>query len=64
MVMEFDRRQTVKPVESMNGLAAKPIHTVHSVLNNPVTGSGLRRSILTASSVGLCHWNFGCSEER
>ncbi|XP_019167749.1 PREDICTED: E3 ubiquitin-protein ligase RFWD3 [Ipomoea nil] len=64
MVMEFDRRQTVKPVESMNGLAAKPIHTVHSVLSNPVTGSGLRRSILTASSVGLCHWNFGCSEER
>ncbi|CAH9063042.1 unnamed protein product [Cuscuta epithymum] len=64
MIMEFDRRQTMRSVECIEGLAVKPIHTMHSVLNSPERGSGSRRSILSASSVGLCHWNFGCNGQR
>ena len=63
MVMVFDMRQTVRPVESMMGLTCNPIHTVHSLSPELSFLSGVR-SLLTASSVGLCHWNFGSSEER
>ncbi|XP_052174977.1 uncharacterized protein LOC127789921 isoform X2 [Diospyros lotus] len=63
MVMVFDMRQTVRPVESMVGLTCNPIHTVHSLSPELSFLSGVR-SLLTASSVGLCHWNFGSSEER
>ncbi|VFR01840.1 unnamed protein product [Cuscuta campestris] len=64
MVMEFDRRQTMRHVECINGFAVNPIHTMHSILTQPESSSGSRRSILSASSVGLCQWNFGCNEER
>lgn len=63
MVLEFDLRQTLRPVESMIGLTSNPIHTVLSLSADLAVDSGIR-SVLTASSVGLCHWNFGCSEEK
>lgn len=62
MVLQFDRRQTTRPVESMTGLTGNPVHTVHS-LTSPTLGDGIR-SVLSASSVGLCHWNFGSSDVR
>lgn len=62
MVLQFDRRQTTRPVESITGLTGNPVHTVCS-LSDPTLGAGVR-SILSASSVGLCHWNFGRSDER
>ncbi|KAL3536228.1 hypothetical protein ACH5RR_004689 [Cinchona calisaya] len=63
MVLEFDLRQTLRPVESMTGLTSNPIHTVLSLSADLAVDSGIR-SVLTASSVGLCHWNFGSSEEK
>ncbi|MCD7465374.1 hypothetical protein HAX54_001184 [Datura stramonium] len=63
MVLQFDRRQTMRPVESMTGLTGNPVHTVRSLSADPTLGAGVR-SVLSASSVGLCHWNFGSSDER
>ncbi|KAM2467592.1 hypothetical protein FF1_009357 [Malus domestica] len=58
----FDMRQTAGPVESRRGLSNNPIHTVHSLSHNSALPSGAR-SVLSASSIGLCLWNFGCAEE-
>ncbi|CAI9097954.1 OLC1v1034481C1 [Oldenlandia corymbosa var. corymbosa] len=63
MVLEFDLRQTSRPVDSMVGLTDNPVHTIYSLSADSALSSG-RRSVLTASSAGLCHWNFGSSEER
>nr|XP_016469046.1 PREDICTED: E3 ubiquitin-protein ligase RFWD3 isoform X1 [Nicotiana tabacum] len=63
MVLQFDGRQTMKPVECMTGLTGNPVHTVCSLSADPTLGAGVR-SVLSASSVGLCHWNFGSGEER
>ena len=62
-LLVFDMRQTLRPLESFDGLTCNPIHTVHSLLPDLTLPSGVR-SLLTASSVGLCHWNFGGNEER
>lgn len=59
--MVFDMRQTSMPVESLNGLSPNPIHTIESLSQNSSYGP---RSILTASSIGLCLWNVDCPEER
>ncbi|XP_016542806.2 E3 ubiquitin-protein ligase RFWD3 [Capsicum annuum] len=63
MVLQFDRRQTMRPVESLTGLTGNPVHTVCSLSADPTLGAGVR-SVLSASSVGLCHWNFASSDER
>ncbi|KAL2487336.1 Transducin/WD40 repeat-like superfamily protein [Abeliophyllum distichum] len=63
MLVQFDMRQTMRPVESMTGLTGNPIHTVHSLSADSSVGSGIKR-VLTASSAGLCYWDFGRSEER
>ncbi|KAL6987345.1 RING-type E3 ubiquitin transferase [Sarracenia purpurea var. burkii] len=63
MLLVFDMRQTLRPVESMVGLACNPIHSVHSLLPDLTFPSGVR-GLLTASSVGLCQWNFGGNEKR
>ncbi|XP_075079753.1 uncharacterized protein LOC107827739 [Nicotiana tabacum] len=63
MVLQFDGRQTTRPVECMTGLTGNPIHTVCSLSADPTLSAGVR-SVLSASSVGLCHWNFGSGEER
>ncbi|XP_057478678.1 uncharacterized protein LOC130766025 [Actinidia eriantha] len=62
-LLVFDMRQTLRPLGSFDGLTCNPIHTVHSLLPDLTLPSGVR-SLLTASSVGLCHWNFGGNEER
>ncbi|GFS45728.1 transducin/WD40 repeat-like superfamily protein [Actinidia rufa] len=62
-LLVFDMRQTLRPVELFDGLTCNPIHTVLSLLPDLTLPSGVR-SLLTASSVGLCHWNFGGNEER
>ncbi|KAG5556834.1 hypothetical protein RHGRI_007178 [Rhododendron griersonianum] len=63
MLLVFDMRQTLKPVESVVGLTSNPIHTMYSLLPDSTLPSGVR-SLLTASSGGLCQWNFGAIEER
>ncbi|KAK3043057.1 hypothetical protein RJ639_002625 [Escallonia herrerae] len=63
MVLAFDMRQTRRPVESIADLTCNPIHTLHSLSPDPTVPSGVR-TILSASSVGLCEWNFGASEQR
>ncbi|XVF07838.1 hypothetical protein REPUB_Repub06bG0174200 [Reevesia pubescens] len=61
-ILVFDMRQTARPLESVNGLTSNPVHTIHS-LHNSTISSGVA-AILSASSVGICHWSFGGSEER
>lgn len=63
MVLKFDLRQTVRPVESIAGLTSNPVHSIQCLSTDLSLGSGTR-SVLTASSVGLCHWNFGSSGGR
>ncbi|XP_031396040.1 uncharacterized protein LOC116207277 isoform X2 [Punica granatum] len=60
-LMVFDMRQTVKPVESLNGLSSNPIHTILSFSQKNTNGP---RSVLIASSIGLSLWNDDCREER
>lgn len=63
MVVQFDMRQTMRPVESITGLTDSPIHTVHSLSADSTVSCGVK-GVLTASSVGLCHWDFGRSGGR
>lgn len=62
MVLMFDTRQTARPVESMFGLSSNLVHSICPLSNNltPHTGTS---TVLTASSVGLCQWNFGGVQE-
>ncbi|XP_021892693.1 E3 ubiquitin-protein ligase RFWD3 isoform X2 [Carica papaya] len=59
----FDMRQTTGAMESLNGLSSNPIHTVHPLLQNSALSAG-SRVVLSASSLGLCQWNFGGANER
>ncbi|KAF0928580.1 hypothetical protein E2562_006025, partial [Oryza meyeriana var. granulata] len=52
MLLAFDIRQTAKPLHSMMGLSAHPVHTIHSVVDS----SGFRK-VLSASSIGPCIWD-------
>ncbi|XVE61649.1 hypothetical protein DITRI_Ditri06bG0057300 [Diplodiscus trichospermus] len=61
-LLVFDMRQTARPLESVSGLTSNPVHTIHSLHNLTMT-SGVK-AILSASSVGICHWSFGGSEVR
>lgn len=61
--MVFDMRQTASPVESLQGPTSNPIHTIHSLLHGSTFPSGVR-ALLSASSVGVCHWEFGGAEVR
>lgn len=63
MLLVFDMRQTRGPVESLAGLTCNPVHSLHSLSPNSALSSGVR-TLLTASSVGLCEWNTGGVEER
>ncbi|KAK4396402.1 hypothetical protein Sango_1476800 [Sesamum angolense] len=62
-VLQFDMRYTMRHVQSFTGLTCNPIHTLYSLLPNSSLSSGIR-SVLSASSLGLCQWNFGGSEDR
>lgn len=63
MLLVFDMRQTREPVKSLSGLTCNPIHSLYSISPNSALSSGVR-TILTASSVGVCEWNFGGVEKR
>ncbi|KAK8496078.1 hypothetical protein V6N13_035098 [Hibiscus sabdariffa] len=58
----FDMRQTARPLDFVNGLTSNPIHTIYST-NNPTLPSGVT-TVLSASSAGICQWNFSGSEQR
>lgn len=62
-LLVFDMRQTLRPVESVVGMTCNPIHSMYSLVPDSTLPSGVR-SLLTASSSGLCQWNFGAIEER
>ncbi|XP_047335250.1 E3 ubiquitin-protein ligase RFWD3-like isoform X2 [Impatiens glandulifera] len=61
-MLMFDVRQTSSFVESLNGLTCNPIHTLRSLLPDRSVASGVR-SLLSASSTGICEWNFDSSEK-
>lgn len=63
MVLVFDLRQTVRPLDLRNGLTCNPVHTIYSLSDDSTVHSGLKR-LLTASSVGLCHWNISDAHEQ
>ncbi|KAG8376610.1 hypothetical protein BUALT_Bualt09G0081400 [Buddleja alternifolia] len=62
-VLQFDMRYTMRHVESLTGLTGNPIHTIQSLSPDSSLNAGVR-SVLTASSLGICQWNFGRGEER
>jgi len=59
MLLVFDIRQAARPLYSMMGLSAQPIHTLHSVIDN----NGCRK-ILSASAVGPCMWDPDDNQSR
>ncbi|KAL5546105.1 hypothetical protein UlMin_005792 [Ulmus minor] len=61
-VLMFDMRQTSGPVKSSRGMTRQPVHTMHSLSSNSTLPSG-GRTVLSASSFGLCHWNFEGADE-
>jgi len=63
MVLIFDMRQTTEPFASMTGLTTNPVHTVHHLSGNSTPTSDVR-TLLSASSIGLCQWNISGSEGR
>ncbi|KAL1822696.1 hypothetical protein ACET3Z_009474 [Daucus carota] len=63
MLLVFDMRQTREPVKSLAGITCNPIHSLYSVSPESPSPSGVR-TILTASSIGTCEWNFGGVDER
>ncbi|KAK4833512.1 hypothetical protein QYF36_006291 [Acer negundo] len=63
LLLVFDMRQTTRPVESLNGPTCNPIHTIHPLLHDSTFPSGVR-TLLSASSVGVCHWDFVGAEVR
>ncbi|KAJ6993320.1 E3 ubiquitin-protein ligase RFWD3 [Populus alba x Populus x berolinensis] len=62
-LLVFDMRITGSPVESRLGHTTDPIHTVQSLQHISTLPSGVK-TVVSASSVGMCQWNFGCEEER
>lgn len=58
-VLEFDMRQTLGPVKNFRGLTSNPVHSLYSFLHNSLGTT----TVLSASSAGLCHWNFGGTNE-
>ncbi|CAK7343198.1 unnamed protein product [Dovyalis caffra] len=62
-LLVFDMRRTAGPVESRLGLTTNPIHTVHSLKHISTLPSGVK-AVVSASSIGMCQWNFGGEEER
>ncbi|KAI3442921.1 RING-type domain-containing protein [Psidium guajava] len=61
MLLVFDMRQTLKPMESLEGLSRNPIHSIYSLLHKETHGA---RTILSASSIGLCQWKVDSGEGR
>ncbi|XAR59283.1 hypothetical protein NMG60_11015055 [Bertholletia excelsa] len=51
-LLAFDLHQTLRPVESMVGLACKPIHSIHTLSPDHSLTYGVK-SLLIASCVGV-----------
>ncbi|XP_010543439.1 PREDICTED: E3 ubiquitin-protein ligase RFWD3 [Tarenaya hassleriana] len=64
MVLVFDTRQTMGPLASLTGLTSNPVHTIHCLSINSTPTSSSVSSLLSASSIGLCQWNIGGTDER
>lgn len=62
-LLVFDMRITGSPVESRFGHTTDPIHTVQSLQHISTLPSGVK-TVVSASSVGMCQWDFGGEEER
>lgn len=63
MLLVFDLRQTVRPLEMSNGLTCNPLHTIYPLLDDSAVHSGVKK-VLTASSVGLCQWDIGGEQKQ
>ncbi|KAM1053560.1 hypothetical protein ACFX2I_000984 [Malus domestica] len=58
MLLMFDMRFSKVPLLSLAGLTSRPIHTIHSLVQNRAF-SHTSHKLLTASSIGPCVWNMG-----
>ncbi|CAN6568504.1 unnamed protein product [Malus baccata var. baccata] len=58
MLLMFDMRFSKIPLLSLAGLTSRPIHTIHSLVQNRAF-SHTSHKLLTASSSGPCVWNMG-----
>ncbi|GKE66881.1 E3 ubiquitin protein ligase RFWD3-like protein, partial [Tanacetum coccineum] len=63
MLLVFDMRHTIRPVESIHGLDSRPIHTIQSFEHNTSHPQNTTQ-LLTASSCGPCLWNINGGLQR
>ncbi|PWA38955.1 E3 ubiquitin-protein ligase RFWD3 [Artemisia annua] len=63
MLLVFDMRHTIRPVESIQGLDSRPIHTIHPFEHNTSHPHNTTQ-LLTASSCGPCLWNMNGGLQR
>lgn len=63
MLLVFDMRHTIRPVESIQGLDSRPIHTIHPFEHNTSHPHNTTQ-LLTASSCGPCLWNINGGLQR
>ncbi|KAI3751532.1 hypothetical protein L2E82_22620 [Cichorium intybus] len=63
MLMVFDMRHTIHPIQYMHGVDSRPIHTVHPLEHN-TSHSQNARQLLTASIAGSCVWNINGGIQR
>ncbi|KAB2598003.1 E3 ubiquitin-protein ligase RFWD3-like [Pyrus ussuriensis x Pyrus communis] len=58
LLLMFDMRFSKLPLLSLAGLTSRPIHTIHSLVQNRAF-SHTSHKLLTSSSSGPCVWNMG-----
>lgn len=63
MLMVFDMRHTIHPVESMHGVDSRSIHTIHPLEHNTSHSQSISQ-LLTASTAGPCVWNINGGMQR
>ncbi|KAJ7976907.1 E3 ubiquitin-protein ligase RFWD3 [Quillaja saponaria] len=61
-LLAFDIRQTMGPLKTFNGLTCNPVHSLQSLVQDSTLPSGVR-TVLSASAIGPCQWNFGGAEQ-
>uniref|UniRef100_A0A7C8YUU0 Cleavage/polyadenylation specificity factor A subunit N-terminal domain-containing protein n=1 Tax=Opuntia streptacantha TaxID=393608 RepID=A0A7C8YUU0_OPUST len=52
-----------RALELRSGLTSNPVHTIYPLSDDSTVHSGSKR-LLTASSIGLCHWNISDAHDQ
>ncbi|XP_071711210.1 uncharacterized protein [Rutidosis leptorrhynchoides] len=63
MLLVYDMRNTVHPVQSVSGLDSSPMHTIHP-FEHDTSRSQTMTQLLTAAFTGPCSWNINSAMER